>query len=107
MIESTVTFHCLVNLATSPLERNRVIQERFQHSGESISQHFTNVLKGNQVTSTRIHTTTTYGHPPRNSIEKISELQLVNLEIAGANIDFIRGVEFCAPKLASFIYKLG
>ncbi len=26
-------------------ERNRVIQERFQHSGETISRHFNNVLK--------------------------------------------------------------
>ncbi|XP_019055133.1 PREDICTED: putative nuclease HARBI1 [Nelumbo nucifera] len=42
-------------------ERNRVIQERFQHSGETISRHFNNVLKAINSLSRE------FLHPPQTT----------------------------------------
>lgn len=45
-------------------ERNRVIQERFQHSGETISRHFNNVLKAVKSLSREFLVTPPLATPP-------------------------------------------
>ncbi|KAI4351928.1 hypothetical protein L6164_006227 [Bauhinia variegata] len=45
-------------------ERNRVIQERFQHSGETISRHFNNVLKAIKSLSREVLQTPEPTTPP-------------------------------------------
>lgn len=45
-------------------ERNRVIQERFQHSGETISRHFNNVLKAIKSLSREFLQCPPYSTPP-------------------------------------------
>ncbi|VVA37615.1 PREDICTED: putative nuclease HARBI1 [Prunus dulcis] len=46
-------------------ERNRVIQERFHHSGETISRHFNNVLKAVKSLSREFLQTPTPTTPPK------------------------------------------